>query len=82
MVPTATSVTPACAPLHIARPGVRAPPLIGRVGGRASPERVARLRQKLLEWLEECDDLEGGAEGQAFGGLIAFYARPPEGERS
>ncbi len=53
-------------------------PLIARVSGRGSPEQVARLRQKLLEWLEECDGLEADEKGEAFGGLIAFYGRTPE----
>ena len=49
--------------------------ILVRLRCKASPERIAELRNSLNEWIasleeESCDDIEDGEE---VGGLIAFY---------
>jgi predicted ArsR family transcriptional regulator len=49
--------------------------IIMRVRGRASPEKVAELRESLTEWLDSiqgCDESPDD-DSKEFGGLIAFY---------
>ena len=57
-------------------------PLLMRVAVRGDDDDIARLREKLDEWLEECQTLAESAEGQddgvAYSGLLAFYPQPDE----
>lgn len=50
-------------------------PVIMRIRGKASPEKIAELRATLAEWLEALpsDDSLSVDDAQEFGGLIAFY---------
>ncbi|HSD68373.1 MAG TPA: helix-turn-helix domain-containing protein [Woeseiaceae bacterium] len=50
-------------------------PIVMRMRIKASPERIAALRQQLLRWLEDAE-AEGGAADEATdeaGAFIAFY---------
>lgn len=50
-------------------------PILFRVRGRASPERIAELRAVLQSWLDSVSRCEQRCEEDAtdFGGLVAFY---------
>ena len=58
------------------------PPLLMRVAVRGSDDEIARLKEKLDEWLEECQALADSGEcrndGIAYSGLLAFYPQPDE----
>jgi len=50
-------------------------PVLFRIRGKASPERIAELRTMLKEWLDSVpgSDSSRDDDAQEFGGLIAFY---------
>ena len=52
-----------------------APAMFMRIRGKASPEKIAELRQTLNEWVQSIpSDDEAPSDGATeFGGLIAFY---------
>jgi DNA-binding transcriptional ArsR family regulator len=60
----------------------RPSPLLMRVAVRGSDAEIARLKEKLDEWLKECETLaetgEGREDGVAYSGLLAFYPQPDD----
>lgn len=53
-------------------------PVAVRLAGRATPERLDALRERLLAWVDECreetkDDREDEARGVEFAGFITLY---------
>jgi predicted ArsR family transcriptional regulator len=54
------------------------PPLVLRFRIRTSPERIASLRERLLDWVAEAEAADVGDDGSSTeaGALIAFYAMP------
>ena len=50
-------------------------PIITRIRGKASPEKIAELQKTLSEWLDSVPggDEPAGEDALEFGGLIAFY---------
>lgn len=52
-------------------------PMVMRVAVRGTDKELQRLRDKLEEWLEECEVIaesgEGRDDGIAYAGLLAFY---------
>lgn len=56
------------------------PALVVRVAIRASADEIARLRDKLNEWVSECntinDNLDDRTNLEPYSGLLAFYPRP------
>jgi hypothetical protein len=57
-------------------------PLVMRVSIRRNRHEIARLRDKLEEWLTECQALaetnEHSDDDLAYGGLLTFYPLPAE----
>lgn len=57
-------------------------PLVMRVAISGNKRAIGRLRDKLEEWLEECDALAENGERRdddvAYGGLLTFYPLPEE----
>jgi DNA-binding transcriptional ArsR family regulator len=57
-------------------------PFLMRVAVRGTDDEIARLKEKLDEWLEECETLaesgEGRDDGVAWSGLLAFYPQPDD----
>lgn len=57
-------------------------PLLMRVAVRGAEDEIVRLREKLDEWLEECQVLaetgEGRDDGVAYSGLLVFYPQPDD----
>lgn len=59
-------------------------PIVMRVALRASPEDIARLREKLEEWMSEVQSLaeipddEAAPDDASYAGLLAFYPAPAE----
>ena len=53
----------------------REQPILFRIRGRASPEKIAELRDMLREWLDSVQSCEESSDDGTddFGGLIAFY---------
>ena len=55
-------------------------PLIMKVGVRGTADEIARLREKLDEWLEECNAMDDGREDlgdlESYTGFLAFFKRP------
>ena len=50
------------------------PPIIMRIRGKASPEKIAELRATLSEWLDSIPGDESSADdAREIGGFIAFY---------
>jgi predicted ArsR family transcriptional regulator len=49
--------------------------IFARVRGKASPEQIAELQEKLNEWMQSmpCDDEAPSDDAREYGGLIAFY---------
>ncbi|MDX1404829.1 MAG: helix-turn-helix domain-containing protein [Woeseiaceae bacterium] len=60
-------------------------PLLMRISVRGSDDEIRRLKQKLEEWLEECEELKDaeqpGDDASSYSGLLAFYRQPgdPDG---
>ncbi len=58
-------------------PDARHLPLLMRLAVRGTDDEIGRLRDKLDEWLVECEALaesgDGGNDGIAYAGLLAFY---------
>ena len=58
-------------------PDARRLPLLVRLAIRGNDDEIARLKEKLDEWLEECTALaecgEARDDGIAYAGLLAFY---------
>jgi DNA-binding transcriptional ArsR family regulator len=58
-------------------PDARPLPLLMRLAVRGTDDEIGRLRDKLDEWLNECEALaesgEGRNDGIAYAGLLAFY---------
>ena len=50
-------------------------PVLFRIRGRASPEKIAELRAMLNEWVDSVPGSDAASDDDAeeFGGLIAFY---------
>ena len=44
-----------------------------RLRCKASPERIAELRNSLNDWIESTQDGDDGGDQEEFGALIAFY---------
>lgn len=71
-------------------PDARHRPLLMRLAVRGTDDEIGRLRDKLDEWLVECEALaeseDGGNDGIAYAGLLAFYPqvndRGGEGDES
>lgn len=61
-------------------PEPEAMPVVMKLGIRGTPEEIAEMRGKLVEWLDECDKLsvDPDLEEQrvSYSGLLAFYPRP------
>jgi len=57
-------------------------PLIMRVSISGNRREIARLRDKLEEWLTECQELAGNSEQSkddlVYSGLFAFYPQPAD----
>lgn len=57
-------------------------PLLMRVAVRGTEDEIVRLREKLDEWLEECQVLaetgEGRDDGVAYSGFLVFYPQPDD----
>ena len=55
-------------------------PLIMKVGIRGTADEIAALREKLDEWLDECNAMDDGREGlsdlESYTGFLAFFKRP------
>ena len=55
-------------------------PLIMKVGIRGTMDEIARLREKLDEWLEECSDMDDSRDDlddlERYTGFLAFFRRP------
>jgi hypothetical protein len=58
------------------------PSLLMRVAVRGTDDEIGRLKEKLDDWLEECQTLaecgDGRDDGIAYSGLLAFYPRPDD----
>ena len=61
--------------LRNAKPDDRESAIIMRVRGKATPEKIAELRQALNDWLDSVpgEEESTGTNTVDFGGLIAFY---------
>lgn len=57
-------------------------PFLMRVSVRGTDDEISRLKQKLDEWLEECETVAGNEqeddEGVTYAGLLAFYPQPDD----
>lgn len=61
-------------------------PILMRVSVQGTDDEISRLRQKLDEWLEECQAMAGneraGDQVVTYAGLLAFYPRPDDKGRA
>jgi len=61
-------------------PEPEAMPIVMKLGIRGTPAEIAELRGKLLEWLDDCENLATDPDledqRETYSGLLAFYPRP------
>ncbi len=61
-------------------------PLLMRLRVRGTDDEIGRLKKKLYEWLEECEELAEGEQGSdadtTYSGLLAFYQMPDDPDES
>ena len=61
-------------------PEPEAMPIVMKLAIRGTPEEIAELRGRLMEWLDDCENLAADPEVEdqrtSYSGLVAFYPRP------
>jgi len=61
-------------------PDPEAMPIVMKLGIRGTPAEIAELRGKLMEWLDDCENLvtdpDLEEQRESYSGLLAFYPRP------